>query len=269
MDPVGIVGVALPTAAYAFGLSRLWGAAGPGRVVAIREARTFALGMAIMAVALVSPLAGAADRDLPAHMVQHVLLIGVVAPLVALGAPFPTYLWVLPPRLRRGATTAWRRAVGSISGALWTAWLAVALGFHVVVMVGWHVPALYDAAVRNGLVHGTEHLSFVVTSVVFWWVAMGAGRRASWGVSVLAAFLSSLAGIALGAAMTFATRPWYPVYRTGTHALRQQQVAGVVMWAFGGIAALVSAMFVLWRWLEEAEPGSRVVRPGAHADRGL
>jgi cytochrome c oxidase assembly factor CtaG len=269
MEPVGIVAVALPIAAYVFGLSRLWRAAGPGRVVGVGEARTFGIGMTIMAVALVSPLAGAADRDLSAHMVQHVLLIGVVAPLVALGAPFPTYLWVLPARARGQAITTWRRAIATIGGARWTTWLAAALVVHVAVMVGWHVPVLYDAAVDNGVVHGTEHLSFVVTSVVFWWVAMGAGRRAAWGAGVMAAFLASLSGIALGAAMTFATRPWYRVYGTGLHALREQQIAGVAMWAFGGIAALASAMFVLWRWLEAPEPGSRIVGPGAHANRGL
>jgi cytochrome c oxidase assembly factor CtaG len=269
MEPVGIVGVALPTAAYAFGLSRVWRTAGPGRVVSLREARTFGVGMAVMAVALVSPLAGAADRDLSMHMIQHVLLIGVVAPLVALGAPFPTYLWVLPARLRGHATIVWRRVTATVAGTRWTTWLAVALVVHVVVMVGWHVPVLYDAAVRNALVHGVEHLSFVVTSVVFWWVAMGAGRRAAWGAGVIAAFLASLSGIALGAAMTFATRPWYRVYGSGLRALREQQVAGVAMWAFGGIAALASAMYVLWRWLEDPEPGSRIVGPGAHANRGL
>ena len=73
---------------------------------------------------------------------------------------------------------------------------------------------------HNELVHATEHLSFVATSAVFWWVLVGAGRRAGWGAGVVAAFLSSLSGIALGAAMTFATRPWYPVYGTGAHALR-------------------------------------------------
>jgi putative membrane protein len=244
------VGIVLPTSAYAFGLSRLWRTAGTGRVVSVRQARTFAVGMTVLAVAMVSPLAGAADRDLTAHMVQHVLIIGVVAPLLALGAPLPTMLWVLPVRVRRPAVSTWRGVVSGVRGERWIGWVVAAFVVHVVVMFGWHAPVLYDAAVRDDIVHGAEHLSFLATSTVFWWMVLGVGRRDTWGIAVIAAFLSSLAGIALGAAMTLASHPWYPVYGTGSVALVRQQEAGVVMWAFGGITALASALFVLWRRLE-------------------
>jgi putative membrane protein len=189
-------------------------------------------------------------------MCQHVLLLGVVAPLVGLGAPLPTLLWALPDGLRRRALRWWRRAATSLGGEGWWRWLAAALTAHVVTMVGWHAPVLYDLAVRNEVVHGLEHLSFVATAAAMWWTFAGGVRRARWGAGVLSLFVSSLAGIGLGAAMTFARHPWYQQYAAGRHALQEQQIAGVVMWGFGGAVTVVAALVLFGLWLEGlGDPG--------------
>lgn len=249
-DLIAVVAVVVPATAYSVGLRRLWKVAGHGRVVSVRQAWVFALGLFIEAIALCTPLAEAADDNLALHMVQHVLLLGVVAPLFGVGAPLPTLLWALPIRARRRMLTWWRKGVATTAGTRWARWLVATWILHIVTMVVWHVPMLYEAAVRNEILHGSEHLVFVLTSAMFWWVAVGSGRRAHWGQSVLAMFLGSLVGIALGASMTFAAHPWYPVYGTSASALTMQQLAGVVMWSFGGIATLVGAIALLVAWLD-------------------
>jgi putative membrane protein len=265
-DLVGFVAVVIPSCAYMLGVQRIWATAGRGRIVSIGKAKTFAAGMGVEFVALCSPLASWSERNLSDHMVQHVLLLGVVGPLLGLGAPLPTLLWALPTTMRSAALRKWRRVVASTRGPHWVGWLTATLCVNLVALVGWHLPPLYDAAVRNEVLHGLEHLSYVATSAAFWWVLAGTGRRARWGYSVLALFVTSLAGIALGAAMTLASSPWYAAYRHAAHPLRDQQTAGVIMWAFGGIITLVGALAVLVAWLDfdssTLSPGSEGVNDG-------
>ena len=81
--------------AYAVGLSRMWDSAGRGRLVRASQARNFVAAQVVLAAALLMP-----HGSLTAHMVQHVLLLVVAAPLLAMGAPLPTMLWALPARRR-------------------------------------------------------------------------------------------------------------------------------------------------------------------------
>ncbi len=253
--------VAAPATLYAVGLHRLWGRYGTGRVVTRRQARCFAGGVVATWVALVSPLDGWADRSLAAHMGQHVVLIGVAGPLFALGAPLPTALWALPAMARLVALRRWRRLVASTAGRRWMTWAVGTLVAHVWLVTAWHLPVLYDAAESNTMVHAVEHLCFTVTAVALWWTLMGLGRRVRSGWAVGALFIASLAGTGLGAAMSFAGHPWYSSYRVGrdtVSALADQQVAGVVMWAFGGLTSLVGAMWILWSWLSAPADRTRV-----------
>ena len=124
----------------------------------------------------------------------------------------------------------------------------------------WHAPALYDAAVRHPLVHGLEHLSFVTSAAVFWWAVAG-GRRSRFGAAVIVVFLGALPGTALGAAMLLAPRAWYPRYPD----LSDQQLAGVVMWAFSGLIYVVGAVALFATWLsglDRSTPGATAPRAG-------
>jgi putative membrane protein len=233
--------------AYALGLSRAWKAAGRGRLVRPAQAFVFAAGMVALAVALLPPLETRTDHSLTAHMVQHVLLLVVAAPLLALGAPLPTLLWALPGRWRRGASAGWRRLLRS-HRAHWLAWAGGALVVESLVMVAWHLPVAYRAALHHDDLHAAEHASFVLTAVAFSWaVGVGAARRH--GGSVAVVFLAALPGSALGAALTLAGRPWYAEYPS----LADQQMAGVVMWAFAGVAYVVAAACVFGVWLSGLE----------------
>jgi len=210
-----LIALAAMGGAYGLGLSRAWAAAGRGRLVRTSQAWAFAAGLLVLAVALLPPLAGRSDHSLTAHMIQHVLLLVVAAPLLALGAPLPTLVWALPERWRPRASAAWRRLLRSHS-AHWLAWAGGALVVESLVMAAWHLPVVYRAALHHDALHASEHASFVVTAVAFSWaVTVGAARR-------------------------------YP-------SLADQQMAGVVMWAFAGVAYVLAAACLFGVWLRGLE----------------
>lgn len=192
-----------------------------GAAVARCHVAAFAAGLGVTGVALVPPFDDAAARSLTAHMVQHVLLIAVAAPLLGGG---------LPPSGRRR----------------WRSWAVATLAVQAIVMWAWHAPGLYEAALRHEPVHALEHLSLLGTATVFWWV-LDVRRPA--GSAVAFVFAAALPGSALGAAMTLAASAWYPSYP----ALADQQLAGVVMWAFAGLAYVVMGAVVFGVWLARSE----------------
>src|SRR3954452_11666325 len=192
--------------AYAMGRERWARRTGRVMVSGVASASFFG-GLATVAVALASPLDGAAETSLTAHMVQHVLLLAVAAPLLALGAPLPTLLWALPARARRRALAFTKRAVHA-HDRHFVAWVTAALVIEALVMWGWHVPGAYEAALRNAALHACEHASFLAVAVVAWW-SVAAGRLSRRGAAALAALFGSVPGSVLGVAMVLAPHPWY------------------------------------------------------------
>ncbi len=103
--------------------------------------------------------------------------------------------------------------------------------------------------------HLLEHASFVVTSAAFFWVALRARRRAS-GLAIMAVFIDSLGAIAIGAALIVDPSPLYPLYAIGhstADALADQQLAGVIMWAYGGALSLVVGIGAFAAWLRRLD----------------
>jgi cytochrome c oxidase assembly factor CtaG len=187
-------------------------------------------------------------------MVQHLLLLTVAAPLLAVGEPLTVMSRALPPRGQRSVSRLMRRVTRSqTSFHGWLGWTVVAFALSTAALAVWHVPALYDAAVRDTRVHVLEHATFIITATLFWWMALGASRRSRRGLGVLAVFVATLPASALGVLMTMARTPWYPPYGTGATALRSQQIAGAVMWGFGGSALVVAAAALFASWLTSME----------------
>jgi putative membrane protein len=224
-------------------------------VVRTTQVVSFGAGLGVLAVALASPIDGLADRSLTDHMVQHVLLLSVGAPLLALGAPLPTLLWALPDRYRAGAVAGSRRLLRE-HDRHFPLWVTVSLIVEAVAMWAWHLPDLYQAAVRDPALHAAEHACFVFASAAAWW-SIAAGRRSRRGAAAIAALIGSLPGMALGSAMVLAPNPWYPIYVTAGRAaaLTDQEVAGVVMWAFGGMAAVIAGAGLFASWMRGAAGG--------------
>ena len=265
--PVGdwlpTIAVVLTGAAHAAAVARARRVDGrrsvrPGAVAA------FTAGLVATGVALAPPFHDAAERTFSAHMVQHVLLIAVAAPLLVLGDPLRTALL--------GAPDPWRRRLRSVhrprAGAHWAAWISVAITVQALVMWVWHAPVLYEAALRSDAVHSLEHVSLLATSVWAWWGLIRA-RRSRRGAGALALFVGAFPGTALGAALLLAPRPWYPTYVHGTidGALADQQLAAVVMWSVTGIAYVVGAAVLFGTWLADADQRDRQQNGSMRTDR--
>jgi putative membrane protein len=264
-DPVVTGLLVLAAVVYRQGLVNLRARARPGPRPT--QVAAFAAGLAAAAVALVSPLDGAAASLFTAHMVQHLLLMMVVAPLLAAGRPLVVLGAALPVagrrRLRRVAA---RRPAAALFHpvAVW------ALG--TVVLWGWHLPALYDAAVRNDAVHAVEHLSLVGVAAVLWAAVLDRGPRplaAPAAVGLL--FATMLQSSGLGAVLTLAGSPLYDVHRATTSAwgltpLEDQQLAGALMWVPPGVVYLGVMAGLLVRWLGSLDtppaPPSATAPPG-------
>jgi putative membrane protein len=245
---------------YSVGLARLWRSGGGRAAVGRREAAAFFAGLVAVAGALVSPIHHAGDQILSAHMVQHLLLILVAAPLLVVGRPKLPFLRALPRSWRRtihrlGSTRALRRLERVVlsPAVIWVGAVAV--------LWSWHVPALFDAALRDEGLHTLEHLSFLGTAYLFWWVVLQpAGSRLAPGHDVLYVFTAGVASGALGALLTFAATPIYPAYAPralalGVSPLSDQQLAGLVMWIPAGVVYLVFASWLFVRWLRVVEAG--------------
>jgi putative membrane protein len=140
LEPVVLLGLAIPAAAYGLGMRRL-GRSRPG-VPARRQAAGFAAGLAAVAVALVSPLDTLAEVLFAAHMAQHMLLVMVAAPLLVLGAPGLPLTVSLPPGWRRRLGRL-RRQPAMAAGRRLVTRPVVAWGVHVGVLWAWHLPAPY------------------------------------------------------------------------------------------------------------------------------
>ncbi|HEY6707491.1 MAG TPA: cytochrome c oxidase assembly protein [Actinomycetota bacterium] len=243
--------------AYAAGLRRLW-RAGPGAPTGW-PAAAFAAGLATVAIALCSPLDTLAHGLFAAHMAQHMLLVMVAAPLLVLGAPgLPLAVALAPDWRRRLGRLRHRPAVRAARDLLTRPLVAWAV--HVGTLWAWHLPGPYQAALASDAVHAAEHASFLATAVLFWWVVLSrAGRhRLAPGFAVLYLFAAALQGSALGALLTLAPAPLYPLQAAaappwGPAPLADQQLAGLVMWVPADLIYLGVAGTLFMRWLVSLE----------------
>jgi putative membrane protein len=260
-EPGALLGVAIAALAYGRGVTRLWARAGRGRGVSSWQVAWFASGLLIVLIALESPLDGLSAALFAAHMVQHLLLILVAAPLLVLGTPVLPFLWAAPEASRRGLGALWKR-LNFLEKP------AVAFTLHSLALWAWHLPVLYEAALNNRVVHVLEHLSFLGTAILFWFAVLGPGR-AAFGLGVLLVFALALQSTILGALLAFSPTPWYTAHLTsaarwGLSPLEDQQVAGLVMWIPGGSIYLAAALGLFAAWLKETNQPARTPDPEAH-----
>lgn len=260
-DPLLIAGFVLGIWVYRRGRT-----GGRRRRADVWRARCFTAALVALAVALLSPLDALSGALASAHMVQHLLLVVVAAPLLALSAPSSTLLRGSPLAVRQ-ASGRWARRLRRSADALpvvrhpATVWL-----LHVATLWFWHAAVPYGAALDHALVHVAEHASFLLTGALFWHAVIGTrgAARLSKGLGVLLIFAMALQGVFLSALLTFARAPWYAGYEAtaplwGLDALADQQLAGVLMWIPAGLVYLAAALGLLARWLQETERQDTVV----------
>jgi putative membrane protein len=263
-DPLVVPGLVVAMLIYARGLHNLWSHAGVGRGVREWQAWCFAGGIAVLVIALVSPVHAIGGALFSVHMSQHVLLMGIAAPFLVLGAPLAVVTWALPRSGRRTASRILnvpplKRVLRAVSTPA-AAWL-----LHAVAIWIWHLPALYGAAVTSELAHAAQHSSFMATALLFWWSLRD---RASSGIAVLCLFTTAVHSSLLGALLAFSPGVTYPSYVAtapawGVTALEDQQIGGMIMWVPAGLVYFAAALLLLARLLRASE--RRVVRIAAAA----
>jgi cytochrome c oxidase assembly factor CtaG len=226
-----------------------------------RRGTYFLAGLSAVAAALVTPLDALSSALASAHMVQHILLVLVAAPLLALSAPSGALLRGSPRLVRRGLAR-WRRQLGLDRSRLRFLREPVTVAvLHAATLWFWHAAVPYDAALRSHPLHVIEHASFLATGVLFWRVVVGsrAAGRVSNGFAVLLVFAMAMQGVVLSMLLTFAPTPWYAGYANTTRVwhlepLEDQQLAGAIMWVPAGLIYLGVALALFASWLNGTEP---------------
>lgn len=264
-EPSILLSLILPAILYIAGVARLWRRAGVGRGVSAWQAAAFAAGILSVFVALASPLDLWSEQLFSAHMIQHLVLILIAGPCLV-GCAFPVAaLAALPEGWARAFGRAWSRSHRLRRGWAWLdrpfmGWLL----FGGILWL-WHLPVLYQAALRSELLHALEHLMFLASSMLYWWTLLRSrgGPVLRFGSAVLSLLTTGFHSGVLGALLAFSAHLWYPAYSSSALAwsltpLEDQQIAGLVMWLPGGIGYTLLATFFFLAWLGALEKQAAV-----------
>ena len=194
------------------------------------------LGVATLSAVLLSPLAHLDHHLLTAHMVQHLLLMIVAAPLILLGA-------------RRSVLFG---RVKLISAHPIFCWLAGTL-----TVIVWHVPAVFELALRSHFLHEFEQGSFFLAGIMFWWPVIfpASGVVTGWSLP-LYLFFATLPCDALSAFLALCGHVVYRRYGAGgghfgLSPLEDQALAGALMWVTVTFAYLIPALVVTARLISD------------------
>jgi putative membrane protein len=196
---------------------------------------------------LVGPIDALAEVSMAAHMVQHLVLLFVVAPALAVARPWHNWRSAFGHRRRTQFTRVARRIPlalrrGPAQAIIATATTTAALWI-------WHLPAAYDLADRSDWWHGVDHLSLIASATWFWEAVhrLRIGRQPGAALGMLA--FASMSGTALGALLVFGEPGAYPrpLEFIGLSPAEDQQLAGLLM----SMVPAVGLLFVMARTLLE------------------
>ena len=255
LDPLAFSGIALVAALYLIAVRRV-AAAHPRNPHPAYRSWLFGAGLAAIGLALLSPIEVYEGQLFSVHMVQHLLLELVAAPLLLAAAPITLAL--------RAASPAWRRRLLAFLHSRVVRVLAfpvVAWVLFAAVNWGWHFSTLYDQALEDDPLHYLQHVSFLAASLLFWWPVVAADPgpwRLPHPVRILYLFLAMPQNSFLGVAIMSASSVLYPHYVTNARAwgptpLEDQQLGGVIMWVVGDLAFLAAMALVVVFWMRHED----------------
>ena len=227
----------------------------------------FFSGIAVMAFAVMSPLASYDGVLFSVHMWQHILIMNVAAPLLLLGTPITLLLRSVSSKTRREIIIPFLHS-GPIRVITFPAiaWLAFAA-----TMWGSHYSPLFNAALEHSWLHSLEHMLYVTVALMFWWQVIGVDPtpwRMPHPVRVLYVFLQMPQNTFLALSIYDTNRVLYSHYETtlrtwGPTPLADQQLAGISMWILGDMMFLGAVAILVAAWVRHEE------REGKRQDRIL
>lgn len=268
-DPLVLVPLVALGWAYLWAVRRV-DAGHPGNPHPRHRTWFFLAGLVVLALALVSPVEAYEGVLFSVHMVQHMLLELLAAPLLLAGGPITLTLRVARPSVRRRLLAVLQsRAIHVLSFPV-IAWALFAAANW-----GWHFSALYDQALENELLHYVQHATFLGASLLFWWPIIGADPspwRLPHPVRLFYLFLAMPQNSFLGVAIMSASTILYPHYSTnvrswGPTPLEDQQIGGIIMWVVGDVAFLVGMALVVAMWVRHEERRTRRLDARLAAER--
>ena len=253
-DPAVVSGLAMSAILYVRADRRVRRERGDRRFPRARRWE-FLAGLAVIGIALESPIDRDSTTSFTVHMVQHLLLTMVAAPLLALGAPVTLALLASSIAGRRRLAAALRRPPLRTLSRPIVAWF-----LFWGVLWGTHFSAVFEETLRSPGLHAIEHLVYLVTAVLFWMPVVGRDPSPS-GLSypgrILYLFFAMASMAFLGLALLSANHVLYPTYAAVegsiAKAINDQQMGGTLMWV-GGMLDIVPALaFVLLAWMRADE----------------
>jgi putative membrane protein len=276
MSPVTVV-LAFMLGAYLFGLYRLNSRANSqadradASPISIGRIVLTLLGFSALAFSLVGPADALAEDQFFLHMIQHLLLTLIAAPLLLAASPVAAYLWSLPSDIRYtvAGSLARRGKVNRVMRKL--TFPKTAIVIYILTMYVWHLPTMYEAAIHNEPLHYLEHLVFFGVGVMFWWPVAGPApvrSQLSYPQRLLYIMLAFTPSAALGAFLTLVDTTLYTHYEAtpmhwGVGAKEDQSIGGLIMWVPGGFILLAAATVLFFKWYESESKDSRY-KPRVH-----
>ena len=233
----------------------------PGTIL-FRRVAAFMAGLLFLWIVGASPLSALDHVSLTIHMIKHLVLMLVAAPLILAGTPVLPLLLGLPARAERGLQNLLLRSsllhwLRRLFRHLAFCWL-----FAAGAVIGWHVPAVFQLALRSHWWHGVEYISFTLAGLLFWRPVMGADSSWPRWSMPLYLFFATLPCDILSAFLAFCDRVVYTSYLSAPHLfnlspLEDQQCASALMWVSVTIVYLLPAAAITMRILSPKGTYSR------------
>ena len=251
-EPLPTLGIAVAVGWWLWAVRRV-NTVHPANPVPRRRTVAFLGGMTALAFALVSGIARYDTTLFSVHMVQHVLLMLVAAPLLALAAPITLVLRLSSSKTRhRWLLPVLHSRVVRVMAHPVTAWLMFATMMWAV-----HFSPLFNASLEDPLIHDLEHLLFLSGALLFWWPAVAldpAPWRMSHPARIGYLFTQMTQNTFLAFVILNATVPLYAHYATlvrpwGIAVLDDQRLAAGIMWIAGDVVFLTAIMAVVVGWM--------------------
>ena len=240
-----VIGIAALAALYLWRAAR---APAPGSPSGLQKLSFFS-GLFVMFVSLNGPLHDLSDVYLfSAHMVQHLLLTLLLPPLLIGGTPG----WMLRPLIKP-------RAVRAVAQFVTRPVICYAI-FNLVI-IGWHLPVFYNAAMANHNIHIVEHLMFIASAVLLWWPFMSPMPelpRLAYPGQLLYCFLSTFPMSVVAIYITMADHVLYPAYAAAPRIwqltpMMDQRTGGLIMWVPGSMVFYALMTVVFFKWVARGE----------------